>query len=60
MRTLANVHRSQTRKAAYLNIAKRVNSVAPFVKVAYPDWVGADFDEQSLESLYSTDVHVCR
>lgn len=51
---------SQTHKAAYLSIAKRINSVTPFVKVAYPDWVGADIDDQSLESLYNSNTHVSR
>ncbi|VVC26854.1 Hypothetical protein CINCED_3A014064 [Cinara cedri] len=60
IRLLANLRKSQTHKAAYLSIAKRVNSVTPFVKIAYPDWIGADIDDQSLEPLYNDNVHVSR
>ncbi|XP_026815510.1 cytosolic carboxypeptidase 1-like [Rhopalosiphum maidis] len=57
---MANLRTCQTHKAAYLSIAKRVNSVSPFVKVAYPDWIGFINDDQPLESLYNSDVHVSR
>lgn len=60
IRLLANLRKCQTHKAAYTSIAKRVNSVVPFVKIAYPDWIGADIDDQSLEPLYNNDVHVSR
>lgn len=57
---MANLRTCQTHKAAYLSIAKRVNSVSTFVKVAYPDWIGFNNDDQPLESLYNNDVHVSR
>lgn len=60
IKLLAFLRKSQTHKAAYLSIAKRVNSVIPFAKIAYPDWIGADVDDQSLESLYNNDVQVSR
>lgn len=60
MKLLANLRKSQTHKAAYLSIAKRVNSVAPFVKIAYPDWIGAEVDDQSMECLFNNDVRVSR
>lgn len=60
IRLLTNVRKCQTYKAAYSSIAKRVNSVCPFIKIAYPDWVGAENDDQSMEPLYNKDVQVSR
>lgn len=43
----------------YSSIASKVNSVIPFVKVAYPDMVGAE-SVQVPEPLYNKDRRVCR
>ncbi|XP_050422102.1 uncharacterized protein LOC126834319 [Adelges cooleyi] len=59
IRLLNNLRKTQTHRAAYSSIAKRVNSVVPLVKIAYPDWVGAD-ENSPLEPLYNSDVHISR
>jgi hypothetical protein len=43
----------------YSSIASKVISVIPFVKVAYPDMVGAE-SVQVPEPLYNKDRRVCR
>jgi hypothetical protein len=44
---------------AYVKIASRVNSVIPFVKMAYPDMMGG-ISSSSLEPLNIKDRRVCR
>ncbi|XP_044006986.1 cytosolic carboxypeptidase 1-like isoform X3 [Aphidius gifuensis] len=54
-----NIYDNCDDKTAYCNIASNVNSVLPFVKVAYPDLAGCDCRGLS-EPLNNKDRKVCR
>ncbi|XP_021925880.1 cytosolic carboxypeptidase 1-like isoform X7 [Zootermopsis nevadensis] len=43
----------------YAKIASRVNSILPFIKIAYPDMMGSDSSKE-LEPLNIKDRRVCR
>lgn len=43
----------------YAKIASRVNSILPFIKIAYPDMMGGDSSKE-LEPLNIKDRRVCR
>ncbi|XP_050542005.1 cytosolic carboxypeptidase 4-like isoform X2 [Daktulosphaira vitifoliae] len=59
IKLLNNLRTSQTHKTAYSAIAKRVNTVIPLVKFAYPDWVGVDIDSP-LEPFYNNEEQISR
>jgi len=57
--TIADIPKGSGLQEVYAKVASRVNSVLPFVKVAYPDMMGGN-SSGALEPLYVKDRRVCR
>jgi hypothetical protein len=57
--TIADIPKDSGLKDVYAKVASRVNSVLPFVKMAYPDVMGGNISG-ALEPLYIKDRRVCR
>jgi hypothetical protein len=56
---IADIPKDSSFRCVYAKIASHVNSVLPFVKIAYPDMVGGD-NPENLEPLNVKDRRVCR
>jgi hypothetical protein len=57
--TIADIPKDSGLQEVYAKVASRVNSVLPFVKMAYPDMMGGN-GSGALEPLYLKDRRVCR
>lgn len=56
---IADISKDSGFQSVYAKIAARVNSVIPFIKVAYPDMMGGN-SSRTLEPLNVKDRRVCR
>ncbi|PNF25505.1 hypothetical protein B7P43_G05201 [Cryptotermes secundus] len=56
---IADISKDSDFHSVYVKIATRVNSVIPFVKMAYPDMMGGN-SSNTLEPLNVKDRRVCR
>jgi len=56
---IADIPKDSGLQEIYAKVASRVNSVLPFVKMAYPDMMGGP-GSGALEPLYVKDRRVCR
>jgi len=56
---IADIPKDSGLQEVYAKVASRVNSVLPFVKMAYPDMMGGT-GSGALEPLYVKDRRVCR
>lgn len=56
---IADIPKDSSLQEIYAKVASRVNSVLPFVKMAYPDMMGGPCSG-ALEPLYVKDRRVCR
>jgi hypothetical protein len=59
MDIIADIPKDSGFQSVYAKIASRVNSVLPFVKMAYPDMMGGN-SSNTLEPLNVKDRRVCR
>jgi len=57
--TIADIPKNSGLQEVYGKVASRVNSVLPFVKMAYPDMMGGN-GSGALDPLYVKDRRVCR
>jgi hypothetical protein len=58
--TIADIPKDSGLHDVYAKVASQVNSVLPFVKMAYPDMMGGNSSSGALEPLYVKDRRVCR
>jgi hypothetical protein len=56
---IADISKDTDFRSVYAKIASRVNSVIPFIKMAYPDMMGGNSSD-TLEPLNVKDRRVCR
>jgi hypothetical protein len=56
---VADIPKHSSLQDVYAKVASQVNSVLPFVKMAYPDMMGGNISG-ALEPLYVKDRRVCR
>ena len=59
LKSISDIPSGQDLRSVYCQIASRVHSVLPFVKVAYPDMVGSGSTTQP-EQLNLKDRKTCR
>jgi len=57
--TIADIPKDSGLQDVYAKVAPGVNSILPFVKMAYPDMMGGN-GSGALEPLYVKDRRVCR
>lgn len=57
--TIADIPKDSGLQDVYAKVASQVNSVLPFIKMAYPDMMGGT-SSGALEPLYVKDRRVCR
>lgn len=57
--TIADIPKDSGFPSVYAKVASRVNSILPFIKIAYPDMMGGD-SSKDLEPLNVKDRRVCR